>query len=1171
MSRFADVSDKISFPDEESKTLEYWARIDAFHTSLKLSEGRPEYTFYDGPPFATGLPHYGHILAGTIKDTVTRFAHQTGHYVSRRFGWDCHGLPVEYEIDQKLKITGRDMVLEMGVANYNAECRGIVTRYTSEWEKTVTRLGRWIDFKNDYKTMDPEFMESVWWVFKTMFSKGLVYRGYKVMPFSTACGTPLSNFEAGLNYKEVSDPAATVSFPMLDDPSCSLLAWTTTPWTLPSNLALCVGPLLQYIKIRDKTRENRVFILLEKRLCQIFPEVSKADCTDERKAELYDVLERMPGSQLVGIKYAPLFPFFVADMPGAFRVVSDDYVTEEGGTGIVHQAPAFGEDDFRVCLAHNIVEKSGLDSVCPVDANGKFTDRVPDFKGLHVKEADNAICAALKAAGRLVLKDSYRHTYPFCWRSDTPLIYKAVPSWFVAVEKMKENLIKNNNSTYWVPSFVQEKRFHNWLADARDWAISRNRFWGTPIPLWISDDLEEMVAVGSVEELFELSGVRATDLHKEHIDLITIPSRQGRGTLRRIDEVFDCWFESGSMPYAQLHYPFENQDRFEKGFPADFIAEGLDQTRGWFYTLMVISTALFDKPAFKNLIVNGLVLAEDGQKMSKRKKNYPDPQLVLDQYGADALRLYLINSPVVRADKLLFSELGVKEVVRGVLMPWYNAFRFFGQCVDAWELVSGRAFVPSADVARSSSNDVDVWILAAVQGLIAFVHQEMKAYRLYTVVPRLVSFIEQLTNWYVRLNRDRIKATQGGESLLGLNVLYEVLLSMSLIMSPFTPFFAEYLYQHLRRLHPMCGNDDPAVPADSIGKAASVHYLMVPEPDASKMDSVAEARFATLQEAVTLARVARERRHIRNNLPLKDVVVVAANERDVEALTYLRSYFMSEINAWNITMSTNWAELCVLKIIPDFTRLGKRLGKQMKEVQKTINELSQEQAAAFMESGLITICGFELTREDLVVKRDFSGDTKKYEAACSADGSLMIAIDTTCDDEVLQELRARTLAAEVQKLRKAGGLMVGDRVEVFYEDKDKGGPIEASMRVHSTITVNRLKTLPLPMSLRPSHAIELASETIKDADISKTPFRLVLTTPALAVDADALGALAPAEAAAAASFLQTTTMFLQTMEYERACALESIHVTVEGVALELQRGTHYFASAQDLYASKQKK
>ena len=1048
---------------------------------------------------------FSHILAGTIKDTVTRYAHQTGHHVSRRFGWDCHGLPVEYEIDKKLKITGRQMVLDMGVENYNAECRGIVTRYTAEWEKTVTRLGRWIDFKNDYKTMDPNFMESVWWVFDTMFKKGLVYRGFKVMPYSTACGTPLSNFEAGLNYKDVNDPAAVVHFPLESDPSVSLLAWTTTPWTLPSNLALCVNVAFTYVKIVDKTRNNRLFIILEKRLGQLFPEVNKADCTPERKAELYEIVDRFTGDKLVGLKYTPLFNYFAATNPQAFRVISDNYVTEEGGTGIVHQAPAFGEDDYRVCIAHGIVSK-GEDLPCPVDANGCFTEEVTDFVGRAVKEADNDICAMLKSQGRLVMKEVYMHSYPFCWRSDTPLIYKAVPSWFVAVEKLKPQLLANNAKTYWVPAFVQEKRFHNWLADAKDWAISRNRFWGTPIPLWISDDLEEMVTVGSVEELYELSGVRVSDLHKEHVDKITIPSKRGKGVLRRVDEVFDCWFESGSMPYAQMHYPFENQERFTNGFPADFIAEGLDQTRGWFYTLMVISTALFDKPAFKNLIVNGLVLASDGKKMSKRLQNYPDPQEVLNSCGADALRLYLINSPVVRADVLKFQEEGVNEVVRGVLLPWFNSFRFFTQCVDRYESVSGTKFIPNPEVTRSSTNDVDVWILAASLGLVEFVHQEMKAYRLYTVVPRLVDFIDQLTKWYVRLNRFRIKGESGLEdALLGLNVLYDVLTTMSQIMAPFTPFFSEYLYQHLRKLHPNFGSTDASVAVDSFGRSDSVHYLMLPVPDESRMNRRAEARFRTLQQAVTLARVARERRRIRNNLPLRSVTVVAANEEDVEALQYLMPYFLGEVNAWDVQLSTEWEKMCLLKVQPNWKDLGKRLGKQMKNVASAINAFTSAEIVNFMNTGEVTVCGFTLTKEDIVVKREFNGDAKRYEAAASDDGSLMVAIDTTCDDAMFCELRARSIVAAVQKLRKSSGLVVADQVDIYYEIVDeKAGEagtaaaytlVEECFKMHGEIVDKRLKCTPAQVSHKPADANVIATDSLEDADICKGTFKLWLTTP----------------------------------------------------------------------------
>lgn len=1165
MSKFHDVVEKVNFSAEEEKILQYWTEIDAFGTSLKLSEGKPEYTFYDGPPFATGLPHYGHILAGTIKDTVTRYAHQTGHYVSRRFGWDCHGLPVEYEIDKKLGITGRDMVLKMGVAAYNAECRSIVQRYTAEWEKMVTRLGRWIDFKNDYKTMDPNFMESVWWVFKTMFDKGLVYRGYKVMPYSTACGTPLSNFEAGLNYKDVNDPAVVVNFPVVGEPGVNLVAWTTTPWTLPSNLALCVNPAFDYIKILDKAR-GKVFILLEKRLCQLFPEVSKADCTEERRNELFEVIERMKGAALIGLKYEPIFQYF-SSLETAFRVVGDNYVTEEGGTGIVHQAPAFGEDDYRVCLVNAIIGK-GEDLPCPVDANGRFTDVVPEFFGRNVKEADNDICILLKANGRLVMKEVYNHSYPFCWRSDTPLIYKAVPSWFVSVEKVKPQLLKNNSQTYWVPAFVQEKRFHNWLADAKDWAISRNRFWGTPIPLWISDDLEEIVAIGSVEELERLSGVRVTDLHKEHVDPITIPSQRGKGLLKRVDEVFDCWFESGSMPYAQHHYPFENQERFEGGFPADFIAEGLDQTRGWFYTLMVISTCLFDKPAFRNLIVNGLVLASDGKKMSKRLKNYPDPSEVINKCGSDALRLYLINSPVVRADVLKFQEDGVNDVVRGVLLPWFNAFRFFIQCVDRYENVTGTNFVPDSEVAKSSTNDVDVWILAATMGLVEFVHQEMKAYRLYTVVPRLVEFIEELTNWYVRLNRDRIKGASGEhDALLGLNVLAEVLLTMTLIMSPFTPFFTEYLYQNLRKLHPLFGNTDPSVPVDVMGKSASVHFIMLPTPDASRLNPRAVARFKTLQQAVSVVRIARERRKIRNNLPLKNVIVVASKEEDVEALEYLKVYFMGEINAWEVTLSTEWNTMCSLKVQPNWKDLGKRLGKEMKNVAKAINDLTHQQIVDFMDSGLINICGFDLNKDELVVKREFNGDAKRYEAGVSDDGNLMIAIDTTCDEEVLQELRAKTMAATVQRLRKSAGLIMTDRVEIFYEEGDASstatGSVAAALSKHIAATIKRIKVLPMPLELKSKNAVVIAREVVNDADLSKSPVTLVLAQPVATVNKLSVSALLEASESSVSneSTTESVVMFVQTMDYDKVMAVESLKVVVDGHSLELLRGVHYFGSS----------
>ena len=597
----------ISFGDEEAKTLAMWKEIDAFQASLKLNAKKPAFTFYDGPPFATGLPHYGHILAGTIKDTITRFQHMRGHHVERRFGWDCHGLPVEYEIDKKLGITGPDDITGpegMGIRAYNAECRSIVQRYSGEWRTIIERMGRWIDFDNDYKTMEPWYMESVWWVFSEIWNKGLVYQSYKVMPYSTACCTPLSNFEAQQNYKDdVIDPAVVVTFPCLtgEHAGAEFLAWTTTPWTLPSNLALCVHPELVYVKFKDltgkfnKDGQDRMFIMGKNRLKQLYP---KHGSKKYKGGEL-EIVSEFVGKSLEGLTYEPLFPYFQErSKKGSFKVCVDEYVTSEDGTCIVHQAPAFGEDDFRVCMAQGVIQKGEL-IPCPLDPSGRFTAAAPEYKGVYIKDADEAIMAELKKRNRLAQKGNINHRYPFCWRSDTPLIYRIVPSWFIEVTKIKDDVVRNNQEgTTWVPPEIGSGRFHNWLANARDWAVSRNRYWGTPIPIWKNEDGTEFKCIGSIEELEKLSGQKITDLHRENIDDIEIPSADGKGVLKRVKEVFDCWFESGSMPYAQQHYPFvpETKEKFEAGFPADFIAEGLDQTRGWFYTLMVLSTALFNKP-----------------------------------------------------------------------------------------------------------------------------------------------------------------------------------------------------------------------------------------------------------------------------------------------------------------------------------------------------------------------------------------------------------------------------------------------------------------------------------------------------------------------------------------------------------------------------------------------
>lgn len=568
------------------------------------------------------------------------------------------------------------------------------------------------------QTMDPTFMESLWWVFKQLHEKGQVYQGYRVMPYSTVLTTALSNFEANQNYQDVTDPAVVVSFPLVDDPETHLLAWTTTPWTLPSHTGLAAHPDFEYLKIKDgKTGKN--FIILENLLTTLYKDPKKAD---------FQRLGKIKGSEMLGWKYKPLFDYFYEDFKDVgFKVLNATYVTADSGTGIVHQAPAFGEDDYNVALEAGVISES-RPPPDPLNDTAHFTDRVPDFAGMHCKEADKHIIKHLKQAGRLIVESQLRHSYPMCPRSDTPLIYRALPSWFIRIPEIIPSMLQNIEDSHWVPSFVKERRFASWIRNARDWNVGRNRYWGTPIPLWVSDDMEERVCVGSVEELKELSGYTGelNDIHRDKVDHITIPSKMGKGTLKRVTEVFDCWFESGSMPYASQHYPFENVEKFKASFPGDFIAEGLDQTRGWFYTLLVLGTHLFGTSPFKNCVVNGIVLAEDGKKMSKRLKNYPDPSIVMTKYGSDALRLYLINSPVVRAEPLRFKETGVREVVQKVLLPLWNSYKFFEGQVALLKKVEGVDYKWNTELETTNTNVMDKWILASCQSLLEFVNAEMK-------------------------------------------------------------------------------------------------------------------------------------------------------------------------------------------------------------------------------------------------------------------------------------------------------------------------------------------------------------------------------------------------------------------------------------------------------------
>lgn len=1177
-----------SFSREEEKILEFWKSIDAFKTQLDRTRCQPEYVFYDGPPFATGLPHYGHILAGTIKDIVTRYQSMMGFHVTRRFGWDCHGLPVENEIDKTLGIKRRDDVFKMGIDKYNEACRSIVTRYVEEWEQIITRTGRWIDFRNDYKTMDLKFMESVWWVFAQLYEKGLVYKGFKVMPYSTGCKTPLSNFEAGQNYKDVPDPEIMVSFPIVGDPEkAAFVAWTTTPWTLPSNLALCVNANFTYVKVRNKYT-GKIYVVAESRLSALPSEKPKSSAAnrpggDSKKSssktkvssgkkaqdgelarsaennESYEKLgEVFSGAYLVGKKYEPLFDYFKEFSDVAFRVIADNYVTSDSGTGIVHCAPAFGEDDYRVCIENQIINK-GENLIVAVDDDGCFTGKITDFSGCYVKDADKDIIEALKAKGRLVKTGSLTHSYPFCWRSDTPLIYRAVPSWFVRVETLKEKLLDNNKQTYWVPDYVKEKRFHNWLENARDWAVSRSRFWGTPLPVWTSEDGEEIIVVDSVDKLEKLSGEKIFDLHRHNIDHITIPSSRGPefGLLRRIEDVFDCWFESGSMPYAYIHYPFENAEHFENNFPGQFIAEGLDQTRGWFYTLMVLSTALFGKPAFRNLICNGLVLAEDGKKMSKKLKNYPSPVEVINDYGADALRLYLINSPVVRAETLRFKRDGVFAVVKDVFLPWYNAYRFLVQNAKRLEIEGGAPFIP-LDLAtlQKSSNVLDQWINSATQSLVHFVRQEMEGYRLYTVVPYLLKFLDNLTNIYVRFNRKRLKGRSGEDDCrIALSTLYNVLLTSCKVMAPFTPFFTEALYQNMRKV--------------GSGSEESIHFCSFPKEE-GKRDERIEQSVSRMMTIIDLARNIRERHNKPLKSPLREMIVVHPDADFLDDIAgKLKEYVLEELNVRSLVPCNDTLKYASLRAEPDFSVLGKRLGRSMGVVAKEVKAMSQEDILAFEKSGEVTIATHCLQLADIKVVREFKrpdGVTEK-EIDAAGDGDVLVILDLRPDESLFEAGVAREVVNRIQKLRKKIALEPTDVVEVYFESLDEDKSVSQQVLNSQEHYIRDAIGSPLlPSSTLPSHAVVIGEESFHG--ISNLSFKISLTRPALVFNSDSILALYSGNT----KFLQGLQIYLLSRDHSNLKSefqLGNGKIMVDCIEnqplVNLVLGEHVFLSVGDYY------
>ncbi len=975
---YPNVESQPNLPLLEQGVQAFWETDRTFEASI---EQRPagsaagltdnEYIFYDGPPFANGLPHYGHLLTGYVKDAVPRYQTMRGRRVDRRFGWDCHGLPAEVEAEKELGISGHPEIAEFGIDKFNDACRTSVLRYTSEWERYVGRQARWVDFENDYKTLDLSYMESVMWAFRTLYDKGLVYEGFRVLAYCWRCETPLSNTETRMDdvYRDRQDPALTVAFEL--ESGEHLLAWTTTPWTLPANLALAVGPDIEYAVMQHS--DGRRYVLAASRL-------------ESYERELGDATQiaTMLGSDLVGRTYTPLFDFF-ADAPNAFQVLGADFVSTEDGTGIVHMAPGFGEDDQIACNA------VGIPTLCPMDEHGRYTEEVHPWVGEHVFDANPLVIRELKERGVVIRHESYDHSYPHCWRCAQPLVYRAISSWFVEVTAIRDRMVELNQQIHWVPGHIKEGSFGKWLANARDWSISRNRFWGSPIPVWKSDnpDYPRLDVYGSLADMQRDFGVEVTDLHRPAVDNLVRPNPDdptGQSMMRRVPEVLDCWFESGSMPFAQVHYPFENREWFESHYPGDFIVEYINQTRGWFYTLHVLATALFDRPAFRNCVSHGILLGDDGQKMSKSLRNYPDPWKVFDTYGADAMRWSLLSSAILRGGDAPVSESGMRETIRQVILPLWNSWYFLTLYANA----EGK----TGSLNTSSTNVLDRYVLAKTRELVETVTADMDAYDLYLACSDVRTFLDALTNWYIRRSRDRFWA--GDQDAL--DTLHTVLSVVCKVVAPLLPLTSEAIFRGLtgeRSVHLQDWPDAAALPADA--------------DLVDVMDRVRDVCSATLSVRKAHGRRVRQ--------PLASLTIADPLSGDLAAFTDL---IADEVNVKSVILATDVAAVAtsVLQVVP--AALGPRLGGQTQQVIKAVKAGDWHRDGATVVAG-----GFALEPGEYSLKLVA---TEGGASTVLAGGRGVVVLDCDLTDALVAEGVARDLVRLVQQARRDAGLDVSDRI-----------------------------------------------------------------------------------------------------------------------------------------------
>lgn len=1011
--KFKEVK-KLDYSNIEVKILKYWKEQNIFQKSISTRGDAIPFTFYEGPPTANGKPGIHHVMARTVKDLFCRYKTLKGFKVLRKGGWDTHGLPVEIEVEKELGLEGRQQVKEYGMAEYNAKCRESVLKYKDLWDNLTQRMAYWVDLDDPYITFENDYIESVWWAFNQLFEKGLVYQGHKIQWYSPGSGTVLSSHEVSLGYKEVQDPSIYVKFKMKDEDNTYFLAWTTTPWTIISNMALAVNPDLDYVKIKlQQNDRDEYFILAENSL---------GDSIDEE----FEIVEKFTGRDLVGKRYEPVFEYAREALPNAdaWKVIAADYVATGEGTGVVHTAPAFGADDYQSS------QKNDIPVFNPINTEGCFTDLVPEFEGQWFKDADKEISRAIKEKNRMYKHETCIHNYPFDWRKGTPLMSYPVESWFIKTTDVKDKMVAYNKEINWKPESTGTGRFGKWLENNVDWAVSRQRYWGTPIPIWVSDkDPEYVECIGSVAELRKKAGLSKDDeidLHRPYIDELTWKAPDG-GTMRRIPDLIDVWFDSGSMPFAQWHYPFDHKEQFKANFPADFIAEGVDQTRGWFYTLHALGTMLFDGPAYKNVVSNGLVLDAEGNKMSKSKGNTVNPFDVIQKFGADTVRWYMMGN-ASPWENIKFSEKGLQETQRKFFNTVVNVYSFFAMYANIDNFAYSGTPIPIGD-----RDEIDRWIISRLNTTIKKVDEHFDDYEPTQAVREIEKFVDRLSNWYVRRNRTRF--WEEGKSLnktAAYQTLFECLVDLSKLMSPVAPFTGEWLYQRL--------NDASQLDEES------VHLSYYPTVEETAVDKALEFKMKRARQISSMVLSLRNKIEINVRQPLSRIILPIKDEEERQAITSIENIILDEVNVKKIEFVDDDSGIVKKSAQPNFPKLGKRLGPKMKLLTPIVKQLNTEQISEFEVNGSIEVelgddnGSIQLADDDIEISR--SG-LEGWQV--ETENGISVALDTGLTNELIHEGLAREFVNRIQHMRKEADFDVTDRITIGVEGPDEIDQVILSM------------------------------------------------------------------------------------------------------------------------------